>query len=84
MNKELEALKKIKDSYDAFYITNKYGPGTHKEEFDILIKAIKDDGLGLRAINWLKHQYDCYYKDDYSKENKKSAFYYLEELLGGN
>jgi hypothetical protein len=82
MKKELKALKEIQDNYDAFYILNKYGDnGTHKKEFDILNDFIKDDDLGKRALNWIRHEYDCYYKDDYIDNIEKSAFDYLEEII---
>ena len=82
MEKErLEALKEIQNNYDAFFMLNKYSDdGTHKKEFDILKKAVGDDELGLRAINWIKNEYDCYYKMDYV-DNKDSAFDYLEKLI---
>jgi hypothetical protein len=77
----IKALNDIQDSYDAFYIANKYGDdGTHKKEFDILFKFVKDDDLGKRALNWIKHEYDCYYKEDYSHD-ENSPFAYLEKLI---
>lgn len=83
MDKELKALEEIKDKYDAFYITNKYGPGTHEKEFKMLTELVKDDDLGKRALNWIKHQYDCYYKENYIDNIEKSAFDYLEEIIKG-
>jgi hypothetical protein len=83
MNEKLKALKEIKNSYDAFYILNKYGDkGTHKKEFDILNEVVKNDDLGKRALNWIKHEYDCYYKENYIDNVEKSAFDYVEELIG--
>ena len=65
MIKELEAVKEILNSYDAFYITNKYGDdGTHKEEFNLLKDYFKNDEVGLKALSWISHVYDCYYKKD--------------------
>ena len=81
MNKKLKALEKIINEYDAFYITNKYGPGTHIEEFDILIKAVGNDEIGLNAVNWIKRQYDCYYKSEYENDDT-TAFAYLKKILG--
>lgn len=34
----LEAVDKLENEYDAFYIENKYGEGTHKKEFELLAK----------------------------------------------
>ena len=82
MKEELKAINEIQDSYDAFYILNKYGTdGTHKKEFDILFEFVKNDELGKNALNWIKHEYDCYYKNDYYSNDKNSPFAYLEEFI---
>ncbi len=84
MKKELEALKEIQNNYDAFYIANKYGDnGTHEKEFNILKEFIKNDIYGKRALNWIRHEYDCYYLKDFIG-TKGTAFAYLEELIESN
>lgn len=63
-----EALDKIKNSYDAFFIQNKYGDkGTHDEEFNLLA-SLPELSLDKGALCWIKYEYDCYYKDEYADE----------------
>lgn len=76
-----EALNKIKDSYDAFYILNKYGKdgeNTHHSEFELLANIPKLS-LEKGALCWVKYEYDCYYKDEYENE-KGTAFEYIRKL----
>ena len=80
MKDKLKAIEEIMKNYDAFFISNKYGKGTHEKEFDILKKYFKDDEMGLRALNWIKHEYDCYYKNDYI-DVKGTAFDYLKKNI---
>ena len=77
-NKYQEALDSIKESYDAFYIENKYGTNTHLKEFELL-SNLKGEKV-VNAINWIMFEYDCYYKDDYDDENG-TAFGYLRGLI---
>lgn len=56
----LEAVDKLENEYDAFYIGNKYGDGTHKKEFELLAN-LKGDKVP-NALGWIKNCYDCYYK----------------------
>ena len=79
-NKYLGALSNIYEEYDAFYIMNKYGENTHKEEFKLLEELFKNDEKASRVINYLKNCYDCYYKYE---ESEKSYFNYLEERIRG-
>ena len=72
-----EAINKLKNEYDAFYIENKYGSGTHKEEFELL-STLKGEYV-RNALAWIKDCYDCYYKDELEDDN---PFDYLESLLG--
>lgn len=67
MNKYIEAIEKIKNEYDAFYIENKYGTNTHQKEFDLLsqIKGAKVN----EAIADIKYHYDCYYKNELPEGN---------------
>lgn len=75
MNKYVEALNTLMNEYDAYYIENKYGVGTHQREFEILSelkgKFVPD------TIGWIKKSYDCYYKND---PDMTSAFRYLKAL----
>lgn len=78
----LEALSRIKESYDAYYFMNKYGDdGTHKEEFAVLSPLMVSD-LDKSALAWIKDCYDCYYKDEL--ENHPNAFDHLEFQLSHN
>lgn len=75
-------LLKIWSSYDAYYFKNKYGEGlTHKEEFDNLYNLLKSDDLSLRALGYILHNYDCYYKNEYDEKNDNNPFYYLQYKL---
>jgi len=80
-------LKEIFEEYDAFFVENKYGEGTHKKQFDTLKEVLKDDEMSMRALNWIHDCYDCYYKDEHknhvdkTKYNERSAFYYLQNKL---
>ena len=72
-----EAINNLKNEYDAFFIENKYGKGTHNDEFELL-STLKGDKVA-NALAWIKDCYDCYYKDELAKGN---AFDYLESLIG--
>lgn len=39
--------------------------------------------MSMRALNWISHCYDCYYKDDkvYNIEGDANPFYYLETKI---
>lgn len=74
-----EALDNIKNSYDAFFIQNKYGDnGTHDEEFKLLA-SLPELNLEKGALCWIKYEYDCYYKDSYADE-KDTAFEYIRNI----
>lgn len=74
----VKALERIKHSYDAFYFANKYGEGTHNEEF---AKLSELEGEKVQAaLAWIKYEYDCYYKENYEK-TADTPFKYLEELI---
>ena len=75
----LNALNEIKDSYDAFFIENKYGDNTHKKQFDLLSKELNLP-LDKGALAWIKYEYDCYYKGDYEDETG-TAFEYIRNLI---
>lgn len=86
MNKELliEAIDDLWNNYDAFLFNNKYGENTHQKQFDLLNKYFENDEISLKAINWIKYSYDCYYKEDFKEELNgcKNAFSYLKSKLG--
>lgn len=72
----LDAVDKLENEYDAFYVENKYGDGTHNKEFDLLskLKGVKvPDALG-----WIKNCYDCYYKRENGPD---SPFAYLRQVI---
>ncbi len=75
MNKYQKALRTLKNEYDAFYFENKYGEGTHPEEFKI-IAELKGEYV-TDAIGWIKNCYDCYYRYEL---DENSAFAYLEKI----
>lgn len=75
-----EALERIQSEYDAFYVKNKYGEGTHNEEFNLLEQTFEDDEMALRALRWIKYEYDCYYQE-YRDNDPDSAFNYLKNKL---
>lgn len=81
MEKEelLKALDEIKESYDAYYIENKYGTNTHQKQFDLLEQNVKGDKMP-NALGWIKNCYDCYYKDDFIDE-KGTAFEYIRNQI---
>lgn len=81
MSKEelLKALDEIKESYDAYFILNKYGTNTHQKQFDLLEQNVKGDKMPS-TLNWIKHRYDCYYKDEF-KDEKGTAFGYIRNLI---
>jgi len=74
-----KAIKEIQNNYDAFYIKNKYGEGTHEKEFTLLNQLATPENKVSNALLWIKECYDCYYKDEY--DNKESAFSYLYTLI---
>ena len=72
-----KALDRIFDSYDAFYFGNKYGEGTHEEEFNILSEL--EGEYVKNALLWIRHNYDCYYKNDFLGED--TPFHYLFTVI---
>lgn len=79
----MKAINRILNYYDAYYFKNKYGEedNTHKKEFDLLKEYFKKDITALRAIDWIKNKYDCYYKNEFNND-KNSAFAYLKSKVG--
>lgn len=75
MNKYQRAIEKLKNEYDAFYLENKYGKGTHPEEFATLSEL--EGELVPNAIGWIRNCYDCYYQHELDED---SAFAYLEKI----
>lgn len=78
MNKYLEAIDRLENEYDAYYIENKYGTNTHEKEFDLL-KELHGDKV-KNALDWIRDCYDCYYKDD---NDETSPFEYLRQCAKG-
>ncbi len=75
-----KALDQLMNEYDAFFIENKYGKGTHNEQFEILEQLIEETGdQACIALCWIRDCYDCYYKEEY--DNEESAFGYLRSLI---
>jgi hypothetical protein len=84
-DKLIAAVKEIHFSYDAFFITNKYGSegGTHVEEF----KLVKHNLVGDKcpnALAWIKDQWDCYYAEDSQLEDLNNPFGYLLDYINNN
>lgn len=76
MNKYEKALDTLENEYDAFYFENKYGEGTHPEEFKLLYEL--QGSLVTNALGWIRCCYDCYYKHEVMAAD--SAFGYLKKL----
>ena len=78
-DKLLKALDEVQDGYDAYYISNKYGECTHKEQFDMLFNAFKGDKVITNALAWVKGCYDCYYKNEHTQvfDEIRNAIKYL-------
>ena len=75
-------LLKIWDSYDAYYFANKYGEvSTHKDEFNRLYGLLGNYDMPNRALDWMRHCYDCYYKNEYENKDNSNPFYYLQCVL---
>lgn len=76
----LTALSEIYNSYDAFYITNKYGDSeecTHAKQFKLLY-TVKGD-LVQRAVYWIRKNWDCAYRND--EQPAGNPFEYLTEQI---
>lgn len=79
MNKYQEALQKIIDNYDAYFMGNRHGiDNTHESEFKVL-SALKGEYV-QGAIEWIKLYYDCFYKDFYLGE-EDNAILYLQRFI---
>ena len=80
--KDKELIKAIDDlwnNHDAFLFYNKYEENTHKKQFELLEERFKQDEMSMKAIEWIKNCYDCYFKEDFNDD--KSAFAYLKKQL---
>lgn len=73
-------LLEIWESYDAYYIGNKYGDGTHNEQFNRLHDILKDE-QSEKALCWIGCYYDCYYKNEYEQLDDSNPFYFLQRKL---
>lgn len=73
----LNAVDKLENEYDAFYLGNRYDvDNTHKEEFELL-KQLKGDKVP-NALAFIHDCYDCYYK---SENGEDSPFEYLRKVI---
>lgn len=84
MNKRklLNALKKLWDEYDAFYMLNRYSwqyhENTHATEFEFLSK-LKGDKVH-NALRWIHDCYDCDYKHQL-EASEDNPFKYLYNII---
>lgn len=79
----INAIDDLLNEYDAYYFINKYSEleeNTHGIQLSMLFELLKDDELSMRALNWIKNAYDCYYKEEIKKE-EDNAFNYLKKVI---
>lgn len=79
----INAIDDLLNEYDAYYFINKYSEleeNTHGAQLSMLFELLKDDELSMRALNWIKNAYDCYYKEEIKKE-EDNAFNYLKKVI---
>ncbi len=79
----LKAVDELLEEYDAYYFINKYSDldkNTHGNQFGMLLELLKDDDMCMRALNWIKNAYDCYYKEQV-KEDNDNMFNYLKNAI---
>lgn len=79
----LKAVNELFNDYDAYYFINKYSEldkNTHGEQLGMLIELLKDDEMSMKALDWIKNVYDCYYKHEY-EEDEDNAFNYLKNAI---
>nr|DAP03740.1 MAG TPA: hypothetical protein [Caudoviricetes sp.] len=79
----INAVDDLLNEYDACYFINKYSEldkNTHRTQLSMLFELLKDDEQSMRALNWIKNAYDCYYKEEV-KEDDDNAFDYLKEVI---
>lgn len=79
----LKAVDELLDSYDAYYFINKYSEldeNTHGTQLSMLYELLKDDNMSMKALNWIKNAYDCYFKEEV-KEDDDNAFNYLKKQI---
>lgn len=79
----INAIDDLLNEYDAYYFINKHSEleeNTHGTQLSMLFELLKDDELSMRALNWIKNAYDCYYKEEIKKE-EDNAFNYLKKVI---
>lgn len=79
----INAIDDLLNEYDAYYFINKYSEleeNIHGTQLSMLFELLKDDELSMRALNWIKNAYDCYYKEEIKKE-EDNAFNYLKKVI---
>lgn len=74
----LKAIDELENEYDAFYMANRYGEGTHDEQFKLL-STLKGNKV-KNALGWIHDQYDCYYRSE-MKDDPDSPFEYLRKCV---
>lgn len=72
MNKYQEALNEIRESYRAYTFDNMVGfkYNTHRKQFELLY-SLNDADVSM-ALYRIIGKYDCYFKDEYEKEDEIS------------
>jgi len=84
MNKYEKAINEIAETYDAFYIENKYGNGggTHQKYFETLKDLIPYGDKVENALDWIMNEYDSYDQDIFDTES--GPFEYLRRIVRDN
>lgn len=79
----LKAVDELMDSYDAFYVMNKYGEldkNTHGTQLSMLYELLNNDDMAMLALYWIQYSYDCFYKEEV-EGNADNPFNYLREQI---
>lgn len=83
--KYLKYINNLIESYDAYYVINKYSDldkTTHATEFIELTKLLENNEQALNALGWIRNCYDCYYKKELDEEeNQDNAFNFLKNKI---
>lgn len=84
MNKYEEALNEIRESYRAYTFDNMVGfqYNTHRKQFELLYSLNDADVSLALALYHIISKYDCYFKDEYDKDDEISiAFEYISNKI---
>ena len=74
----LRAIDELENEYEAFYMSTRYGEGTHDEQFKLL-STLKGDKV-KNALGWIHDLYDCYYRSE-MKDDTNNPFEYLRQCV---